>query len=130
MPFDWQEFLGLAERLLTMDTEASYRSAISRAYYSFFNPAFERAQKNNCCNFQPDASGGMHVRCWGAYKKSPDPRCTKLGIDGDRLREQRVKADYKSGEYLRLKEEAERFIRDVKALHQALAALDPRYPAP
>jgi len=131
MAFDWQEFLHLAERLLESDTEAAYRSAISRAYYSFFNAAFERAQRNNCCNFDSeDRNKGMHVRCWGVYKKGPDPDCRKLGVEGDRLRDLRVRADYKSAEYRRLREDAAQFIKDVRALSGKLAALDVRYPAP
>jgi hypothetical protein len=128
MPFDWQEFLHLAERLLQCDSEAAFRSAISRAYYSVFNAAFERAQKNNCLKFDPANKTGMHVRCWALYRKGPDQSCINVGIEGDRLREARVRADYKSGPYLRLKEQATQSIKDVKALQARLAALHPKYP--
>ena len=130
MPFDWQEFLDFAERLLDSDSEAAKRSAISRAYYSVFNPAFERAQRNNCCTFDPEDRKGVHVRCWSAYKRGPDPNCVKLGVDGDRLRDLRVRADYKSGAYSRLNEDAAQVIKDVKALRAKLARLDDRYPLP
>ena len=129
MPFEWQEFLGLAERLLEVDSEAAYRTAISRAYYSVFNVARERAERNNC-RFDPDTHGGMHKKCWDLYRKGPDPGCTQLGIDGGRLSEVRTRADYKSGEYVRLKEEATQFIDKIKAFRQKLTALDARYPKP
>jgi hypothetical protein len=129
MPFDWREFLVLAETLLESRSEAAYRSAISRAYYSVYNQASERAQKNEC-KFDPAIDAGMHKKCWGFYRKGPDPNCAQLGVDGDRLRESRVRADYRSGEYRRLQEEAAQIVKDVKLLAAKLAALDPRYPLP
>ncbi len=129
MPFDWQEFLQLAERLLDCQSEAAYRTAISRAYYSLFNLAYERAKANNC-DFDPDAAGGMHKKCWGLYRKGPDPLCTLLGIEGSRLLEIRVRADYRKGEILRLSEAATQAITDVRLLRTRLAALDLRYPTP
>lgn len=129
MPFDWTDFLILAEKLLQSDGEAEQRSAISRAYYSIFNVAFQRAMDNNC-RLDADASGGLHKKCWGYYRKGPDSLCVQLGIDGSRFSEQRVRADYKKGEYRRLKEDATKFIGEVKQFKAKLAALDPRYPSP
>jgi uncharacterized protein (UPF0332 family) len=37
MQFNWREYLSLAKELLENKNEASYRSAISRAYYSIYN---------------------------------------------------------------------------------------------
>jgi len=129
MAFDWREFHAFAERLLEFGSEAAYRSAISRAYYSLYNQAWERAVRNNC-RFDPTVEAGLHKKCWGAYRKGPDPNCIKLGVDADRVRESRVRADYKSGEYLRLREEAIQIVKDVAVLADRLAALDPRYPLP
>ena len=129
MAFDWREFLVLAERLLESQSEAACRSAISRAYYSIYNQASERAQRNGC-RFDPTLDGGMHKKCWGVYRKGPDPNCKQLGVDGDRLRESRVRADYKSGEYRRLQEEAAQIVKDAKLLAGRLAVLDPLYPLP
>ena len=39
MPFDWNEYLTLAEELRKNNGEAHQRSAISRGYYSAFNLA-------------------------------------------------------------------------------------------
>lgn len=127
MPFDWQEFLNLAETLLQTNTDAAHRSAISRAYYSIFNVARERAERNNCV-FPPDADGGMHKKCWNVYKRGPDPTCKQLGVDGGRLAETRVRADYKNGDYVRLAEEAAQVIRDARSFRNRLNALDQRYP--
>lgn len=129
MPFDWQEFLNLAENLLQSNTDAAYRTAISRAYYSIFNVARERAERNNCV-FDPNADGGMHKKCWNVYRRGPDPNCIQLGLDGGRLSASRVRADYKSADYIRLAEEATQFIADVKRFRNRLAGLDPRYPLP
>ena len=128
MDFDWQEFLNLADQLIGIGTIAAYRCAISRAYYSFFNPALARAEKNNCFKALAIIEKGMHARCWEAYLKGPDPNCRQIGIDGSRLRERRVRADYKSGEYRRLDEDAKDAVEDAKSLHKRLAALDARYP--
>ncbi len=129
MPFDWQEFLNLAESLLAVDTEAAYRSAISRAYYSVFNVALERAHENKC-RFDSELETGIHKKCWALYSKGPDLTCVQLGIDGDRLRESRVRADYKSGEYRRLSEDARQVIAKARLLRTRLATLDRRYPLP
>src|SRR5438309_1228351 len=129
MPFDWQEFLTLAENLLESNTEAAYRTAISRAYYSVFNVARERAERNNCV-FDPNAEGGMHKKCWNLYRRGPDPNCMQLGVEGGRLSELRVRADYKNGDYIRLNEDATQFIRDVKQFKNKLRGLDARYPLP
>ncbi|MGB0861830.1 MAG: HEPN domain-containing protein [Saprospiraceae bacterium] len=37
MQFNWREYLSLSKELIQNKNEASYRSAISRAYYSIFN---------------------------------------------------------------------------------------------
>jgi uncharacterized protein (UPF0332 family) len=37
MQFNWREYLSLAKELLENKNEVSYRSAISRAYYSIYN---------------------------------------------------------------------------------------------
>ena len=129
MPFDWQEFLGLAERLLETESEAGYRSAISRAYYSIFNVAIQRARENNC-RLEPDVEGGFHKKCWLLYRKNAHPVCQELGIEGSRLFELRVRADYKGAEYRRLRDEATKCIEDVRRLRARLTGLDARYPTP
>jgi hypothetical protein len=45
MPFDWNDFLTLAEELAARDDQASKRTAISRAYYSVFHAANARAER-------------------------------------------------------------------------------------
>src|SRR5712691_8074455 len=92
MPFDWNNFLVLADELATrVDDEASKRTAISRAYYCMFNLAFARAE-STAGPYPGDQSS--HNWCWGKYQATPDPTCQQLGNDGQRMKRLRVNADY------------------------------------
>jgi hypothetical protein len=46
MPFDWFEYLQLADELGERAEEGALRSAISRAYYYVYHQALERAEAN------------------------------------------------------------------------------------
>jgi len=39
MPFDWKQYLSLADELSKRSEEAALRSAVSRAYYAAFPPS-------------------------------------------------------------------------------------------
>jgi hypothetical protein len=99
MPFDWKDFLSLAQELARSTDEASKRTAISRAYYCVFNLAFARAESTGCSYPRGE---GFHQWCWRKYSETPDSFCRKLGVDGDRMRALRVRADYEAGEIRRL----------------------------
>ena len=48
MPFDWNGYLELAETLTKVEAnESALRTAISRAYYSAYNQAFEYVTEQN-----------------------------------------------------------------------------------
>lgn len=94
MSFDWANFMAQAQDLsLRTSDEAALRSAISRAYYSVFNRARLRLQQNGV-PIPPNKLIGSHQRQWKVYREHADVRCQRLGIEGDRLRANRKRADY------------------------------------
>jgi hypothetical protein len=127
MPFNWNDFLSLAQHLATSTDEASKRTAISRAYYCIFNLAFDRAESTGC---RYAGGEGYHQWCWRKYSETPDSSCWKLGVDGKRMLARRVRADYKAGEITRLDDTVLRTLTDAQQFLTALAALNPRYPLP
>jgi hypothetical protein len=127
MPFDWNDFFALAEKLAVSADEASKRTAISRAYYSVFNLAFARAEATAGA-FPGDES--THNWCWGKYIGTIDPDCRRLGFDGQRMKRGRVKADYKSAEIPRLSDEVKWMLQEAREFRAALLVLNPRYPRP
>jgi uncharacterized protein (UPF0332 family) len=127
MPFDWNDYLSLAEELATKPDEASKRTAISRAYYCVFNLAFARAELT--AGRYPGEQG-YHRWCWSKYMATPDLSCRQLGVDGGRMFELRVKADYNAADIRRLEHGVVRALRDARQFLTALAALNPRYPLP
>jgi hypothetical protein len=127
MPFDWNHFLTLAEELAVRPDDASKRTAISRAYYSVFNLAFARAETT--VGPIPERKP-YHQWCWDQYIRSVDPSCRQLGLDGDRMKALRVKADYKDADIWRLDERVQGMLEDAHQFMANLAALDPMFPLP
>src|SRR5580704_12360231 len=112
MEFDWNNYFKLAEELAQRNEEAAKRTAISRAYYSAFHDAMARAEKN--CG--PKQGGNSHEWCWNKYYLSRNDDCTKLAIDGNRLKAQRVEADYTSDTDVRLDDNVTRALGQAKKL--------------
>jgi len=92
MPFDWTEYLNLARRLAQPGaSEAESRSAISRAYYAVF-----------CTARNQLTSGGVHIAkdaqahesVWNEYRNAAGNVQNNIGLNGDRLRYRRARADY------------------------------------
>ncbi len=127
MAFDWNQFLALAEELADRADDASKRTAISRAYYCIFNLAFARAETSGCTK---PKGVSYHQWCWEQYTNSGDWSCKQLGLDGDRMRWLRVKADYKEAEIYRLDDKVRRMLQDAHEFLKDLAALDPTFPRP
>jgi hypothetical protein len=127
MPFDWDEFLTLAEELAQRnEDEAALRTSVSRAYYSAFHDALSRAERK--CG--PKQGGNSHQWCWDRYNWTQDPACNQIGIDGGRLKFKRVKADYDPQTIERIDEFVSRTLNDARDLKRRIAALDPQYPRP
>ena len=125
MPFDWNNYLTLAEQLATGPDEASKRTAISRAYYCVFNLAFARAEST--AGRHPGKES-YHNWCWKKYTNTRDGSCKQLGNDGIRMKRRRVKADYKAADIPRLDDEVRRMLEEARQFRTDLAALNPRYP--
>jgi hypothetical protein len=127
MPFDFHNFLTLAEELATRGDEASKRSSISRAYYSVYHLAFARAERT--AGRHP-VNVPFHQWCWEKYRDTPDPACQQIGTDGDRMKRRRVKADYRAADIPRLDDEVQRMLEEARQFRIDLAALNPAHPLP
>ena len=127
MPFDWANYLILAQQLATKADEASMRTAISRAYYCVFNIAFARAESTVG---KKSVGETFHKWCWDQCKNTPDQVCRQLGIDGERMKWKRVKVDYYKADIPRLDDEVKRMLQEAGQFLQDLGNLNPRYPSP
>jgi len=97
MSFDWTEYLNLAQDLAGQKVapptkEAKSRSAISRAYYAAFCKARNHLRDKEGCLIP--CTGDAHRIVRDTFKDSPDSRRKKIGVNLNRLREDRRKADY------------------------------------
>jgi hypothetical protein len=128
MPFNWDEYLTLAEQLAQNNDEASKRASVSRAYYSAFNEAMARAEKN--CG--PKQGGNSHDWCWNRYIFTVDPtgNCYDLANKGNRLKGMRVRADYDASDIPRIDDFVQKALRSARDLKGRLNALDGKFPAP
>lgn len=98
MNFDWHEFLTLAKGLQSQPTllgssEASLRSAVSRAYYAAFQCALTFACQEG---FEPTYGESSHTYLQRYFSRHtpPNPTYQKISVQLNRLRTLRVKADY------------------------------------
>lgn len=96
--FDWSEYLKLAQELAgqassSASNEARLRTAISRAYYASHCKA-----RNYLRDVKGDTSiprtGKAHNYVITKFKNSSNRRCRGIGINLDRMRANRTKADY------------------------------------
>jgi uncharacterized protein (UPF0332 family) len=126
MPFNWNEFLTLAEELATRNDEASKRSAISRAYYSVYHLAAARvAQRSG-----PRPEGlTSHSWCWNKYQTTNDRACVELGNRGSRMKRRRNLADYEDN-MKRLDDELRLVLDEARQFPTDLAALDMQFSTP
>ncbi len=125
-PFDWSEYLTLAQELASRTEEGCLRSALSRAYYCVYNLAFTRAQRNG---FQPAQGESTHAQLWRLFSKSPEPECITLGQIALRLKLKREKADYHPF-YRRIQEEVPDVLADAQDFATRLGKLAARHPNP
>jgi uncharacterized protein (UPF0332 family) len=92
MPFDWNEYATLADELSKRDNEASLRTAISRIYYSTYHEAKAYLLDEGIPLSTSDSS---HKSVWNGYRDMGGS-CRSVGLNGERLFDNRKKADYDS----------------------------------
>lgn len=90
MNFDWNEFRAFAESLRESETEAAKRTAISRIYYAVYHRAKIYLESEG---FQFRQFESSHRQIWDEFKDK-GRTFAAIGNTGDRLRANRVKADY------------------------------------
>lgn len=96
MSFQWKNYIELAERLhqestTFAETEACQRSAISRAYYGAFGLAREVAVKEG---LTLTYKAEDHKNVEKHFRRSSRKSRRQIGIELNRLRRIRNKADY------------------------------------
>jgi uncharacterized protein (UPF0332 family) len=121
----WHGFLDTAERLAKGNTQGDWRSATSRAYYAVFHffREFFLAHGLNV-----GTSGQSHFNIYTGLLHCGDPKVAKLGSDVDRLRVQRVIADYDLRSIYDAKQ-ANKVVRDARGVITAFQALQSTAPA-
>lgn len=92
-PFEWGDYLKLAEALVEAETTEAYlRTAISRAYYAAFHAAKQRAEHTLNTSTPRFRS---HRWTIDFFLSSPRSHDRHIGRILQRLKKDRVKADYK-----------------------------------
>jgi uncharacterized protein (UPF0332 family) len=84
-------FLKVADTLSTGDTEADWRSAISRAYYAAFHKARRLLRQGG---FAVPNADKAHAYLWLRLSHSGHPDLDNAGMELDHLRGRRNRADY------------------------------------
>jgi hypothetical protein len=97
MPFQWVDYLALAETLLTHRTtfaqeEACCRASISRAYYAVFCAARNYARDHE--GLRLTRTGVDHQTVQRHFQQQPSRAHQELQVLLDRLRTRRNAADY------------------------------------
>jgi uncharacterized protein (UPF0332 family) len=92
-PFDFADYLDVADDLATRSDEAAWRSAISRACYAVLHVAFQA--------LPPPIRGTIshratHRAVWQFYVMSSAQVCRQIGHARMRLRDSRVDSDYRA----------------------------------
>jgi hypothetical protein len=98
MAFRWSDYLALAHDLIKRNDEAALRSAISRSYYAVFGTAEETLTANQIAvkKTRRRKKLNSHEAVWYTYRSDSRTSWQKVGTDGDRLKRERVQADYKA----------------------------------
>ena len=75
-PFDFADFLDLADDLSTRNDEAAWRSAISRAYYGILHVAYQTLPLTAQATITHRTT---HRATWDFYTASSVPMCRQIG---------------------------------------------------
>lgn len=90
MTFDWNQYRVLAEELRGREDEAARRSSISRLYYAVYWQARLHLEGDG---FTLTRNDGSRRQVWNAYRERGRTH-RGIGLNGDRLHQNRVQADY------------------------------------
>ncbi len=112
MAFAWRTFLDIAEELAARDTEAAWRTAIGRAYYTVLGVAADSLPPAERATVSPR---NAHDRIWELYPLSSVAPCRRLGNLGYALRNRRRLADYNASTQIR-ERDAELAVADAQEL--------------
>lgn len=118
MIFDWSKYLDLASCITgepAADAEASYRTAISRAYYAAFCTARDYVSKKNNTSYNSDA----HRRVRTDLEKAASQ---KLANQLRTIMDMRHKADYENN-FSNPKPEAFKAITRAKQILEEIKSL-------
>ena len=121
--FDWSEYLNLAVQLAANTDEASHRSSISRAYYSIYHKASERAVSAGYVDQH------KHWQLWDMYGRNTDRAYRKLSSIGSRMKKERIDADY-DATATRIAERMNVQLQRAQDFLMRLSALAPGLPVP
>lgn len=122
-PFDWPDFLTLADELAKRAEESCLRTAISRAYYYAYHLGRQRIIDNQ---FPMVPGGDSHKQVWEKFEVSPDWDCKKLALLAGKLKDKRQRADYDkvfpriADEFPTVLDMARNFATDLGRLNQRL----------
>jgi uncharacterized protein (UPF0332 family) len=120
-PFNWEDYLKLANDLSVNPDEASRRTSISRAYYAVFHAATNHAKANGY-------NERSHGRLWRMYHSDADKNAKRLANIGNRMKAARENADY-AGEAV-LVDDAIQQLSDASSFSKILAEVPITSPQP
>jgi hypothetical protein len=123
-PFDWPDFLTLAEELAMRPEEHCLRTAISRVYYYAYHLARQRVVDNE---FVITKFEDSHKQVWEKFGGSPDFQCRKLYDLAQILKDKRRQADYEAN-FPRIASEFPGIVNTAKKFATDLNALEKRLP--
>jgi uncharacterized protein (UPF0332 family) len=125
--FDWGNFLELAREMASPDGVARWknarlRSAISRAYYAAFHRARDYMLKQN--DYPPRGNMSSHEQVWRYYQDATELTRKKIGLDLQRLLDDRNSADYEPRYLGSLSKAAESGVTMAADIVSKVTALD------
>ena len=92
-PFDFVDYLALADTLASQPDGAAWRTSISRSYYAVLHAAYQALPAAHRIAI---SYGATHRATWNLYVVSSVPGCRQVGNAGLRLRDGGVNADYRA----------------------------------
>jgi uncharacterized protein (UPF0332 family) len=126
MRFNWYKYFELAEKLLMNEDEASYRSSISRAYYSLFNYLCglvsdlpRRDKHQELITFLKEKEDEWNGRLANDFAGVSDDDIRFIGDELKYLRNMRNKSDYDALPNI-TKVEAEEVYQKVKGIFEII----------